>query len=224
MTTCIGILSDTHYPERVPYLPYEEFAETFTGCDAILHCGDIESLRVIEELERIAPVYAVRGDDEMDTHALPLKRVVEIGGKRIGLHHGERPLWIELRNKIGKKIGFYDGIDWNNVERWLLDVFKLDDVDAIVFGHFHIPYSKRIGDVLLFNSGSVFKHHIESITWRSHYAEHWLRRMTSHLQKNYMSGQTIHPPTVGILTIDDDGNISAEHIELAPIDYTLTPK
>ena len=218
----IGVISDTHYPERVPYLPYDELAEIFADCDAIVHCGDIETMRVIDELGRIAPVYAVRGDDEIDTQSLPLKRVVEIGGKRIGLHHAERPFWVEMRNKIGKKLGFYDGIDWDNVESWLLDEFKDDNVDAIIFGHFHIPYIKLVNGVFLFSSGSVFKQHIDSTRWRSRYARHWFRRFTSRLQESYVTHK-VHPATVGIVTIDEGGLMSAEHIELAPIDYTIAP-
>lgn len=60
---------------------------------------DIEAQTVLDKLETIAPVYAVRGDDEIDTHHLPEKRILEFAGKRIGLHHGHRSFWQELPSR-----------------------------------------------------------------------------------------------------------------------------
>ena len=51
----IGILSDTHGLLR------PEVMAALSGCEAILHGGDINRQAIIDELERIAPVYAVRG-------------------------------------------------------------------------------------------------------------------------------------------------------------------
>src|SRR5215207_6664604 len=100
MTTYrIGVISDTHYPERVPYLPYDAIEQVFRGCDLILHAGDLESMNVITQLEAIAPVCAVRSDDGIDTFDLPEKRIIEIGGMRIGMHHGHRPYMVELPSR-----------------------------------------------------------------------------------------------------------------------------
>ncbi len=51
----IGILSDTHDLLR------PEVIGNLQGCSCILHAGDISSRRILEELEQIAPVKAVRG-------------------------------------------------------------------------------------------------------------------------------------------------------------------
>ncbi len=50
----IGILSDTHDLLR------PEVIGNLQGCSCILHAGDISSRRILEELEQIAPVKAVR--------------------------------------------------------------------------------------------------------------------------------------------------------------------
>ena len=61
--TRIGLLSDTHIPVDAKVLP-EQIKELFHGVDLILHGGDIYLISVLDELERIAPVLAARGDDD----------------------------------------------------------------------------------------------------------------------------------------------------------------
>ena len=56
----IGILSDTHGLLR------PEVMAALSGCEAILHGGDINRQAIIDELERIAPVYVVRGNNDGD--------------------------------------------------------------------------------------------------------------------------------------------------------------
>jgi putative phosphoesterase len=70
----IGVISDTHGHLRT------EAAEALKGADLIIHAGDIGKAEVLEELGKIAPVHAVRGN--MDGHwalGLPETEVVEIG-------------------------------------------------------------------------------------------------------------------------------------------------
>ena len=50
----IGLISDTHIPDRAREIPQKVF-ETFDNVDLILHAGDLTSPKVIEELEKIAP-------------------------------------------------------------------------------------------------------------------------------------------------------------------------
>ena len=55
-----GIISETHDLLR------PEVAEALQGCDCILHGGDISSQRILNQLEQIAPVKAVRGNNEKE--------------------------------------------------------------------------------------------------------------------------------------------------------------
>jgi len=62
----IGLISDTHNLVRSEALRYLE------GCDAIVHAGDICNPDVLEALARIAPVTAVRGNNDTGDWAAPL--------------------------------------------------------------------------------------------------------------------------------------------------------
>jgi putative phosphoesterase len=131
----IGVLSDTHIGRTAQGMALSERLLTgpFAGVDVILHAGD----QVLPELESCfspLPWYAVRGN--MDTAAVsePLKRVVELGGTRIGMIHG----W-------GAPAG---------IEQRVLAEFARDAIDVLVFGHSHQPLCRREGDVLLLNPGS----------------------------------------------------------------------
>ncbi|MFM0646951.1 metallophosphoesterase family protein [Paraburkholderia bryophila] len=62
----IGLISDTHNlvrPEALPYLK---------GCDAIIHAGDICNQAVLDALMQIAPVTAVRGNNDTGDWAASL--------------------------------------------------------------------------------------------------------------------------------------------------------
>jgi len=129
----IGVVSDTHIPESATDLP-SELLQGFEGVDLILHGGDILDCSVLDELETIAPVHAVRGnmDHFPRSYGLPEKLVVEAEKFRIGLIHGH---------------GAPDGL-----ERRVIKEF--DDVHCIVFGHAHRPFNEVIDGVLLFNPGT----------------------------------------------------------------------
>ena len=136
----IGLLSDTHI--RVAgtrsnlgqlwgdHLPLQ-ISEAFRGVDLILHAGDIYTLPVLEELEKVAPVLAAEGDDDpfeiMNDNRVKLKHILNIEGITIGLAH--------------------------QFEAW--DLGKQEDLpDVIVFGHLHKPSLERRNGVLWVNPGS----------------------------------------------------------------------
>ncbi|MCU1763132.1 metallophosphatase family protein [Pseudomonas sp. 14P_8.1_Bac3] len=56
----VGVISDTHgllRPEAVAALE---------GCERIIHAGDIGSLDILEQLQAIAPLHVVRGNNDLD--------------------------------------------------------------------------------------------------------------------------------------------------------------
>jgi uncharacterized protein len=71
----IGLLSDTHG------LVDPKLLELFAGCDAILHAGDIVKPAILSSLRGIAPVTAVRGnnDEEPSLARLPETALVPVG-------------------------------------------------------------------------------------------------------------------------------------------------
>ena len=56
----IGILSDTHGMLR------PEVLSALKGCDVILHGGDINKQSVLDQLNEIAPVNVVRGNNDKE--------------------------------------------------------------------------------------------------------------------------------------------------------------
>ncbi|MHA1974489.1 MAG: metallophosphoesterase family protein [Candidatus Hodarchaeales archaeon] len=134
----IGLISDTHIPTRAKSLPTSIF-KVFDSVDLILHAGDLEVLKVIEELEKIAPVKAVHGNMcRMEVkEKLPRKRIIKIEKLNIGLIHGS-----------GGYSGYYDRI---------LDQFKpdLEEIDIIVSGHTHQPEAKIVNGIQFINPGSA---------------------------------------------------------------------
>src|SRR5690554_1327395 len=88
----IGLVSDTHSPQRCEKLPGALFS-ALSGADLILHAGDVGNLDVLDQLSKIAPVVAVHGNDDSEeaVRELPEQQIVTIGGIRILLWHSHYP-------------------------------------------------------------------------------------------------------------------------------------
>jgi len=84
----VGIISDTHGLLR------PEAMQALDCVDVILHAGDVGQRDVLSNLKRIAPVFAVRGNVDMEAWAqeLPLTTVVEVDGASFYLLHNLREL------------------------------------------------------------------------------------------------------------------------------------
>jgi hypothetical protein len=103
--TTLGIVADTHVPQRLAQLP-DRLADALRGVDLILHAGDITSRQVLIDLEKIAPVQAVAGNADLVGHGLPLTRVIDIAGRRIGLVHGHGGWAKYLAGKVRDRLGY----------------------------------------------------------------------------------------------------------------------
>ncbi len=148
----LGLIADTHIPDRAgglcpDILPI--FREA--GVRAILHAGDISIPTVLAELETVAPVYAVRGNrDIYRLRQLPMTRLLDFDGVKVGLAHGQGNLWFYLHEKlrvytIGYSLDFYLG--------YLHKTFPTAQV--IVFGHSHKPIVQQNQGKLIINPGSA---------------------------------------------------------------------
>ena len=130
----IGLISDTHIPDRAKEIP-QKVLEAFSEVDLILHAGDLTSLKVLEELEEIAPVVAIQGNmDRARGIDLPFAKTIEAEGLKIGIAHGE----------------VYPRADTQQ----LVYLAKELDVDILVTGHSHQPKIEQTDGVLLLNPGS----------------------------------------------------------------------
>ena len=89
----IGLISDTHTQmEDASDLP-QQVLDIFLGMDLIIHCGDLDTLGVLDRLESVAPVLAVRGYGDLREEGARLAestRVIEAEGLQIGVIHDIR--------------------------------------------------------------------------------------------------------------------------------------
>lgn len=121
----IGVISDTHnfLDPQVPRL--------FEGVAHILHAGDIGLPRIILELERIAPVTAVLGNNDS---GLPFQEteIVQLGPHTFLVHHIVNPHepHVAVKRRIDQA-----------------------SPHLVVFGHTHKPFSGRVGQTQFFNPG-----------------------------------------------------------------------
>lgn len=132
----IGVVSDTHMPRHGKQLP-RALRRGLAGTDIIIHAGDWQTLDVYKQFRAFAPVEGVAGNvDGPDiADAFGYKKVLQLGGCRIGLVHGHL------------------GRGRTTPER-ARNAFKDGNVDIIVFGHSHIPFDEHIDGIRLFNPGS----------------------------------------------------------------------
>lgn len=126
------VISDSHSD------PHPALFSKLNKYNSIIHCGDISSSDVIDDLKQYCSVlYAVQGNVESieTSNLFPEEMVIELEGLQIYVTH-------ELRCSVEY---FY--------ETMLQSKYK--DVKLVLFGHTHIPYKKKYKSVTFFNPGSI---------------------------------------------------------------------
>ena len=123
-TIRIGLISDTHNLVR------PEAKRALAGVDRIVHAGDICGPEVLDELRAIAPVVAVRGNNDRGPWAesIPFTQTVELGGVSIYILHDLNGLALDP-----KAAGFR----------------------IVISGHSHRPAIHEKDGVLFVNPGSA---------------------------------------------------------------------
>ncbi|MGO9424983.1 MAG: metallophosphoesterase family protein [Steroidobacteraceae bacterium] len=119
----VGLIADTHgllRPQARSFL---------LDSDLIVHAGDIGGRGLLEQLQSIAPVSAVRGNNDTEPWAahLPEAQLIDAGGVRVQVIH--------------------------NLAELSLD--PAAGVQVIVSGHSHRPLLERRDGVLYVNPGSA---------------------------------------------------------------------
>ncbi|MCB9068163.1 MAG: metallophosphoesterase family protein [Calditrichae bacterium] len=120
----IGCISDTHGLLRPQAIAALE------GSDIILHAGDVGVAKILDSLQKIAPVYAVRGNVDYGEGLsnLPITEVVEFAKQHFYMIH-------------------------------ILDDLDIDPAAAgmemVIYGHSHIPSIEERNGVIFLNPGSA---------------------------------------------------------------------
>ena len=135
----IGVVSDTHLPRfgtRLPAALVRGLTEQ--RVEHILHLGDLTTALAADLLAEIAPVDAVAGNNDGPELVARYgrRKIVSVGGARIGMVHGDGTGSTTLRRALAAFPGS---------ER---------PVDIICFGHSHNPYCARHGEIWVVNPGS----------------------------------------------------------------------
>jgi len=120
----VGLISDTHgllRPDAVEFL---------RGCDRIIHAGDIGHARILDELAAMAPVTAVRGNND---HGPWAERIAEAEFLQVG------------------EVTIYVIHDLNEID---IDPAAAG-VHVVVSGHSHRPSVAQRGGVVYVNPGSA---------------------------------------------------------------------
>ncbi len=126
----VGLVADTH-GLLDPALP-----GILAGCDLVLHAGDVGDPAVLEDLARVAPVLAVRGNVDVSpgVDRLPERLAVDLGDLRALVVHEARP-------------GAPDAA--------LRRALARDGARIVVHGHSHRPSAGVVDGVLFVNPGSA---------------------------------------------------------------------
>ena len=147
MATRIGLIADTHIPEARATL-WPQVYDAFEGVDCIFHGGDVHDLALLDELEKVAPVYCARGNGEDGSGGRPIQpedpRVkyvwtVEIEALTVGLTH---------------YIPVEEGPPGLTLERFVARYWPEKTPDVIVSGDSHTELIAEIDGILCVNPGS----------------------------------------------------------------------
>ncbi len=123
----LGLIADTHN------LLDPRVGIRFAKVDHILHAGDVCRPSLIAELEAIAPVTVIAGNND-DHLGWREAEIVELGNRRILIQHIVTP-------------GTPTPTEQKRIKKAAIDV--------VVFGHTHRPYCRKHGEVLFLNPGSA---------------------------------------------------------------------
>jgi putative phosphoesterase len=131
----IAVLADTHV-SLFKHIP-EKIIDAISTVDLIIHAGDFTDVQVLKKLKQLGEVKAVQGNmDSIELRTvLPVKEILEIENKRIGITHGS-----------GSPRG---------IEERVRKMFESDWIDIIIYGHSHQSQNKVIDDILFFNPGKA---------------------------------------------------------------------
>lgn len=120
----IGLISDTHGLVRPQAL------DVLAGSELIVHAGDIGGVHVLEALAAIAPVVAIRGNNDTDAWARTLEETATVPCRGLRLHvlHDLKTLALD---PVAERVA------------------------VVVAGHSHKPAHRIDGDVHFVNPGSA---------------------------------------------------------------------
>ncbi len=121
---CIGLISDTHGLVR------PEALKALEGVELIVHAGDIGKPEVLNRLQAIAPVAAIKGNNDTAPWARHIPEILD-------LHVKDRTLRV-IHNVRDSESNLHEA-----------------GIDVVISGHSHKPSLESRDNVLFVNPGSA---------------------------------------------------------------------
>ena len=120
----IGLIADTHNLLR------PEALAALQGVDHLIHAGDIGGPHILAELQRIAPLSVVRGNNDQEpwADAIPERLTLTLGGVTLHVLHDLKQLDIDPAEQ---------------------------GIDVVITGHSHQPLIEERDGRLWINPGSA---------------------------------------------------------------------
>ncbi len=132
----IVAVADTHgrpHPDSAKHIAAQK-------PDRILHAGDIGDLRVLDELAKIAPVLAVRGNIDTPVKSIPEAMTVDV---------------VERDRSLFKLLLTHIAVYGPKLRREIAELARSEKAGLVVCGHSHVPFIGKDKGLGVFNPGSI---------------------------------------------------------------------
>jgi uncharacterized protein len=132
----LGVVADTHgrpHPETGTRLAAQK-------PDCILHAGDIGDLKVLDELETIAPVLAIRGNIDAGQRCIPDAMTIDV---------------VDHRHSVLRLLLVHIALAGPKLHANVAALARREAASLVICGHSHVPFIGRDKGLSLFNPGSI---------------------------------------------------------------------
>jgi putative phosphoesterase len=135
-STRLVVVADTHgrpHPESARHIAAEKPYR-------ILHAGDIGDLSVLDELDKIAPVLAVRGNIDVRARRVPDTITLDV---------------VDAAKLLLRMLIVHIGVNGTRLRREVAELARSENASLVVCGHSHVPFIGMDNGMAVFNPGSI---------------------------------------------------------------------
>ena len=132
----VAVVADTH---SRPHPSAHEHLRALEP-DAIFHAGDIGDLGVLDDLAKIAPVFAIRGNIDPPAREIPETMCVDV---------------VDGRRSLVKILLQHIAVYGPKLRADAIRRAKAEHANLVICGHSHVPFIGRDAGISVFNPGSM---------------------------------------------------------------------
>jgi uncharacterized protein len=141
-TLRLAVVADTHsepHPKSAKRIAAEK-------PHAIIHAGDIGNLRVLDDLAKIAPILAVRGNIDVHAPDLPDALTIDIC---------DTPSDEKSDARLFRILLVHIAVYGPKLRADIVRRARAEDARIVICGHSHVPFIGRDQNITIFNPGSI---------------------------------------------------------------------